>query len=384
MPAPPNVTYTLGGAMQSISDCLEQSNKLSVAAADDSPTISGGVARRGQPEIVGGSGCDQWPRTVTRGHLWQEGGEVVSSPLAASGIVDWLAFTIPCPQDTELKAVVDRVQSWLPPFTAPLERGMMGYSEGVILPGEGRLLWNNDRPDMGVHVEMPSKCLKLLDADVIEFCGRIKLAGGKATRVDVALDTDKVHMSQVVQAQEAGNLVSRAQDRRLIYNYRDGSQTLYVGSPSSRRLVRFYDKALEQQTKTGVEFSGVWTRCEVQFRREQADLVCEYIGLGVSLVDVVNSTVDFRDSSVGSQINRCPQLEWWVTWVGQAEKVSFAMGRVITDVIEQAYQWVEKQVAPTLAFLDRALGRYMVDEMVEKALGKIPQYRLDILTALGV
>jgi DNA relaxase NicK len=140
---------------------------------------------------------------------------------------------------------------------------MMGYTDGARLPGQGLLLWNDDRPEMGIHVELPSKCIKLLNVDAVQLCGWVALREGKATRVDVAIDTDSVHMATIVQAQESGDLVSRAQDRRLIYNYRDGSQTLYVGSPKSRRLVRFYDKALEQESKTGEVYDGVWTRCEV-------------------------------------------------------------------------------------------------------------------------
>jgi hypothetical protein len=363
----------------SINTDARQSVRSLVAAPSD---FSGGVARRGTAK-KSHSASDRWPRPVTRGHLLQDADVEVSPALAKHGVIDWYAFTLPCDKGIRPSELAADVAGWLPAFIGQMERGMMGYTNGVILPGEGRILWNDDRPDMGVHVELPSKCLKLLEVDAVQLCGWVHLREGQATRVDIALDTDQVHMSQVVEAQNGKCLVSRAQDRRLIYNYRDGSQTLYVGSSQSRRLVRFYDKALEQQSKTGQEHNGIWTRCEVQFRREQANMVSEYIGLGAGLTDVINSCVDFRATWQDSNISRCDRLSWWDEWLGKAEKVSFAVGNVVADVIGQAYMWVQKQVAPTLAFLDRALGVAALDALIDSAKGRIPEYRLRVIAAMG-
>lgn len=345
---------------------------------------AGVSAGRGSPKGAT-AGRNRWPRPVTRGHLLQDEGESSSAVphLAKNGVIDWYAFTIPCDKDIAPSQLADNIAGWLPPATGVLERGMMGYTHGLILPGEGRLLWNDDRPDMGVHVEMPSKCLKMAEVEAAALCGWVHLRQGQATRVDIAIDTDQVTMDEIVQAQEAHCLVSRAQDRRLIYNYRDGSQTLYVGSPQSRRLVRFYDKALEQAAKgQGVE--GVWTRCEVQFRRDQANQVSEFIGLGSGLTDIINSCVDFRATWQDSNITRCDRLTWWDSWVGQAERISFAAGSIVSDVIGQAYTWVEKQVAPTLAFLDRALGVAALDALIDAARNRIPEYRLRVLSQMAV
>lgn len=343
-----------------------------------SPSMgANGGSRRGDRER------QRWPRPVTRGHLLQDDGEVSSASLSHNGVVDWYAFTLPCPEGVKPSVVAGDVEGWVPPASGRLERGMMGYTDGVILPGEGRVLWNDARPDMGVHVELPSKCLRLVEVDAIDLCGWVHLRGGQATRVDVAIDTDQVPMSEVIAAQNGNCLVSRAQDRQLIYNYRDGSQTLYVGAPSSRRRVRFYDKALEQEAKTGEVYPGIWTRCEVQFRREQANMVSEYIGLGSGLTDIVNSCVDFRATWQDSNISRCDRLSWWDEWLGKADKVSFAVGSLVADVVGQAYTWVQKQVAPTLAFLKKALGGSSVDALVDAASGRIPEYRLRVLSAMS-
>lgn len=360
---------------------IGRSTRQSVSLLNSSAQQAPKVVAVGEPEKRSGAGLLERPRLVTRGHLIQE--DVISpSLLSKSGCVDWYAFTLPCEGKIKPSQVALEVSEWLPPFTGFRERGIMGYTQGLMLPGEGMVLWNDDRPDMGVHVELPSKCLKLVEVEAVQLAGWVHLRGGQCTRIDIALDTDGVSMAQVVNAQDSGDLVARSKKRLLMYNYEDGSQTLYVGSTKSRRLVRFYDKALEQQSKTGEQHPGVWTRCEVQFRREQAQMVSEYIGLGAGLRDVIFSCVDFRDSTQDENLSRCDRLEWWQAWVGEAERLSFATGSVVGDVVAEAYTWVQKYVAPTLAFLSKALGSASLDALVEAANGRIPEYRLRVLAAM--
>lgn len=369
---PENSTYTdTRQSVQRLADLAKLGHRPTDQRAVGRGSPSGSTEARGR-----------WPRPVTRGHLLQNSDGEVFPSLATSGVIDWYAFTIPCDKDISPSQLADNIAGWLPPATGRLERGMMGYTDGLMLPGEGRILWNDARPDMGVHVEMPSKCLKLLEVEAHQLCGWVHLREGQCTRIDIAIDTDQVHMSQIVEAQESGNLVSRAQERRLIHNYRDGSKTLYVGSAQSRRLVRFYDKALEQEAKTGEVHPGIWTRCEVQFRREQANMVSEFVGLESGLTDIINSCVDFRATGQDSNISRCDRLSWWEEWIGQAEKISFAVGSVVADAIAQAYGWIDKQVSPTLAFLQRALGGAALDALIEAARNRIPEYRLRVLAAM--
>lgn len=320
----------------------------------DAPAPAAGVVVRRNPRQpvtapglspvhISPGGCDGAPVEVTRGHKLQKG----------VAIIDWLSFTIHAKDGESVRDLASWLLSKFPEGATPLERGSMGYTSGWRLPAGGLLLFNPQRPDMGVHCSCPSGLLSLLDVSPQAVINMVLVEGGHFTRVDVAIDTDQVPMAVVVAAQERGELVSRAQDRRLVHNYRDGSETLYIGAGSSRRLVRFYDKALEQ----GLEDGGVWTRCEVQFRADQAQTAACHIAGGVGLCSLIVSSVDFRYVDQDSNVSRCPQLDWWAAWVGQVERVSFAIRKAATEVVERAYEWVRRQVGPTLAFLDRFFGK---------------------------
>lgn len=363
-----------------------QPSLLDNTSSQPTPLLAGGdfagASHRGPAKSLPVGGGVERPRPVTRGHLLQVGGsvsgegEVSSVSLSTNGVVDWYAFTIPCPNKSKPSELVANVASWLPAATGPLERGMLGYTHGLILPGEGRILWNDDRADMGVHVELPSKCLRMVEVDAIQLCGWVHLQGGQCTRIDIALDTDQVTMDQVMQCHVAGDVVVRSSKWQRVESD-GGGQTLYLGGAKSRRRVRVYNKAAEQ----GVE--GVWTRFEVQFRRDQANTVSEFVGLESGLTDIINSCVDFRDSKEDSNLTRCSRWAWWDLVIGQAEKISFAAGSIVADVIGQAYTWIDKQVSPTLAFLHRALGAGAVEAMVKAAASRIPEYRLRVLVSMG-
>lgn len=287
------------------------------------------------------------PRQVIRGQKLQRPGV---------GIIDWLSFTLPVPDGQ----MPDDLACWmlgkLPEGATLMERGQHGYDAGWRLPGGGLVLYHNGRRDMGVHVSLPAGCLALLDGDPMTVITWVLVEGGHFTRVDVALDSDQVTMAQVTAAVRAGNIVTRCaeidfvettcRDNKGGWEY--GGSIVRIGSRSSRRYVRIYDKAAEQKIDDG----SVWTRCEVEFKAEHAQLAALHIAEGADLRSLIYSSVDFRDRAADSNTSRCPQLDWWSTWIGSVSRVSFAIKKAIEDVVDRAMEWVRKQCAPTLAFLD--------------------------------
>ena len=295
----------------------------------------GGVARRGRHAQGDGAG-DEAPVSVRRGHKLQ----------SSFAFLDWLEFTLPVGQSNPLE-VAERLLSKLPPGAQPLEYGRMGYTHGWRLPAGGLLLYNPYRYEMGVHCSLPSGLLALLDKSPEDVIKLVLLQGGKFTRLDVAIDTDQVHISEIDAAVRYGNLVSRSQKRDYRGSYGGEGFTIYIGSRSSSRFIRIYDKAAEQKVE------GVWTRCEVEFKAKQAQRAADHIASGTDPRALIVSSLDFRDSSADSNISRCPQLPWWSAWVGSVKRVSFAVRKAVDEVVKRAEQWVRKQVGPTLAFLDK-------------------------------
>lgn len=322
------------------------------------------ILHHNQPSVNASTSA---PELVTRGHLLQPD----------SAHIDWLAFTLPCLGGESPASLSEWILTKLPLGATPLERGRMGYDRGWQVPGGGLVLFHPNQRDMGVHVELNADTLGIMDNNPVALVAWVLVEQGKITRMDVAIDTDRVTMQQVIDAQENGTLVSRAQNRRLVHGYHDNSNTLYIGAPSSRRLVRFYDKAKEQKLE---DSSVVWTRCEVQLRAEQSQAAAIHICDGKSLADLVFSCVDFRDNT-DTNITRRERCPWWSEWVGAAVKLSFAPGKKLTETVEQVYEWVRKQVAPSLAFLDKFFERdpRWLFDMLDANQYRVSAHRLALL-----
>jgi phage replication initiation protein len=274
----------------------------------------------------------------------------------STATVDWLSFTMPFSgEGFTTETAAREVKDLLSDAGEPLERGAMGYTHGWKIPGGGRVLHRPDRPDMNIHVSLPSGALPYLRIAPMDLLRWVFANGGRVTRLDVALDNYETPIAVVDEAIRAGHLVSRSTNRTYQGGYNEGGGfTIYIGSRSSDRFVRFYDKAAEQGRGDG----EVWTRCEVEFKGDQAQAAAHHILNGVDLRSLVFSAVDFRDRSSGDNVTRCDRLDWWSAWVGAVDRVKFAVTSAVVKTAEQVYEWVRKAVAPSLAFLDEFFGKH--------------------------
>jgi hypothetical protein len=71
---------------------------------------------------------------------------------------------------------------------------------------------------------------------------------------------------------------------------------------------------------------------------------------------LIVSAVDFRHVD-DSNVSRRSRVGWWEAWIGAVKRISFAIRKTVVETVERAYEWVRKQVAPTLAFLDQFFGK---------------------------
>ena len=393
---------------------------------------------------------------------------------ATPGVVDWCSFTIPVGDDATAEVEAAGLARRLGDSSQALDHGAMGYTHGFRLPGSGLVLYNPSRPDMGVHVSLPSQALQFIPYEPRDLIAMVLADGGRFTRVDVAVDTHEVHISTVDAAIERGDLVSRATNQEKIQSYKSDGFTIYIGSRTSDRFTRIYNKQAEQGLAAAQPYSGpeqqalqdadqalqdarmavleaniakqgaeqsrkdaklswltarlgtdkgalelarerlketkqakqstgaallkarrmhlveqqalqdaqqalqdarqqalqdanqavqderdgkIWTRAEVEFKGGQAQTAACHILQGVDLRSLVFSAIDFRDRSADSNTSRCPRLAWWEQWIGAVDRVSFAVVQTVVDTVERAYEWVRKQCAPTLAFLDDYFGK---------------------------
>ena len=342
------------------------STALRTSEAPEGCSALAGVARRGpgQESIPEAQSC---PQRLTGGQLLQ------STSISGQVYLDWLEWTVPVTSPEQLQLTLETWDSLLGGSVA-LPVGGRGYSHSARVLEHGKVLWNPGRLSQGVHVSLPSSALELLpdDMTVDELLGLTLAMDGKFTRLDVAMDTDQVTMGQISAAVD-DELVKKA-TKVTEYKGRcgDSGHTIYVGSRKGRRYTRFYDKAAEQ----GITDGRVWTRCEVEHKAEYAQRAAELLLDGVDPAHIIAAAVDFR-SGDDENVSRRPRSAWWAAWLGGlAKRVSFAF-KAVEKSVQQVYEWLKRQVAPSLALLAVADPdwRSWAFLLIDEGFQRIPAWR---------
>jgi len=274
-----------------------------------------------------------------------------------SAKIDWLSFTIPLTDDSSTMGIVADYSSFLG-GAIPLDYGRYFYSHSRAVLESGRIFWNPERAEMGIHIELPASALAALvsihgpdESPIYDLI--CKALGDRALfkRLDVAADSYTIPMSTILTADDNGYLVTRSRTVQETKNRRGPGSTLYIGSKNSNRLVRFYDKAAQQ----GLSNEMIWTRAEVQLRNEMAhQAVMLIMSDGEDMESIISSAVDFRYDD-DSNTSRRTRVEWWQEWLGCYKRLRFVVSKLVCT-LEKSQAWVTNSVATTLAFIVKALG----------------------------
>lgn len=183
--------------------------------------------------------------------------------------LDWLSFTVR--EDEHDCTKLFRALSCAgeaEPITATY-----GYTVGVQYPNGIRCLRNQDRPDMGTHVIVPGSALSnVCKADGIsqrELLALVLAHKGKIARLDLAIDAqdERIDGNAIFNLARSGKRTGTARTVNAISGT-DGGFTLYVGSRTSDRMIRLYNKAIQ-----GGFIGSDWWRCEVELKRDMAQSV---------------------------------------------------------------------------------------------------------------
>ena len=287
------------------------------------------------PERSGGGVC---PPPTNRG---------AENPLVVS--VDWVEFSA----WDDARAALERVLlTYVEGEFLEVEHGALGYECQQIGPGGARILWSEKRPE--THVVLPgSWCRATSDASMRGLLAYV-CARARATRIDLAGDdwSCRVGPNAVRQAVQRGEAVTHTRSRYWHEDLATGAGTLYIGAPSSRQRLRVYDKSIESRG----EIAAV--RWEVQARGEAAEgLPCGLAtgNWGAIWASRVVQIVDFRERIDSMRPGRCARSEWFGDLVGNATKARVYAPRPPTT-IAQIEEWIDRQVAPSLAVLVAASG----------------------------
>lgn len=169
------------------------------------------------------------------------------------------------------------------------------------------------------------------------------------TRLDLALDVKKTLEYKIV--------LDSVMKRKYISNtekliYIEGTeQSIYFGSPASRKRLRIYNKALER----GVD--GNWVRFELQLRKESILTFLECLKNGYSILNIhsgmmikyvrfLNKTYEFDNHP-----ERYKTALWYKKILAQLEKIKDVTIGKLEYNLESLEKYLKEQVASSIRTL---------------------------------
>jgi phage replication initiation protein len=137
---------------------------------------------------------------------------------------------------------------------------LRGETDGVVVQ------WSEDRPEMGVNVILTGTvCQKV---GWLRALTALATANGRFTRVDLTIEAlaPWLDLGTLSSSLRQGTAITRAKKWSLVTG--GTGATLYVGSRSSEKMLRIYDKGAE---RGGV--SGLLYRIELECKSDAANFV---------------------------------------------------------------------------------------------------------------
>lgn len=296
-------------------------------------------------------------------------------------IIDWLQFTLLVDNGLE---IVFRILKLNPADFEQLDKGGLGYKDQLI--NNNVRIYYNGNPGMGINTSISGKGCRYMESqgqDLWSLLFRLaRSARINITRLDLALDTDIKLIDKIRQKIDKKEYISKS--RSISYICKSGSastrtETIYIGSRSSELMIRIYDKAVEQ----GLEEID-WERWEIVLKKDKIKQAIPLLKKDISQTFKNILYTYFRPiKKIESNKSRSKVESWYLRFLGKVEKVSLYKDPE-QKTIEDKWQWVEKQVAPTLALLSLAfentdflagIAQGNIDRIKQKDMELVKKYK---------
>ncbi|HEY9631753.1 MAG TPA: replication initiation factor domain-containing protein [Coleofasciculaceae cyanobacterium] len=260
------------------------------------------------------------------------------------------------------------------------DRGMKKgrwYDHSAKTPHGTVFLWHKEQSSghYSFFASIPAKALARTPLRLqLRAFREFKLAGLKATRVDVALD-DFTKSFSFENLSEAVDKKNYAYFRDAYTLFTKKGKTVYFGSRQSEMFGRIYDKFLEslglinshrlELVLSGNRAKSFWQMLTMIPTNDREDLD-ESERLAIELMrETIIGGFKFieRGSEVGAdgkreRVDRCPLLPWWekfVQFVQSAGGMRIPSERRVSHLASKK-TWIEKQVATSLSMIREAMG----------------------------
>ncbi len=285
-------------------------------------------------------------------------------------IIDWLQFTLL--RDDGL-GIVFKILRLNPADFERLDKGGLGYKDQLI--NNNVRIYYNGNLGMGINTSISGKGCRFMESQGINLWSLVfrltQSAKINITRLDLALDTDIKLIDRVRQNIDKKKYIAKS--RSISYICKSGkdstrTETVYLGSRSSDLMIRIYDKAVEQ----GLEEVD-WERWEIVLKKNKIKEAIPLLKKDISQTFRNILYTYFRPlQKIESNKSRSKIEKWYMQFLGEVEKVSLYKDPA-QKTIEDKWQWVEKQVAPTLSLL--ALAFDNTDFLAGLASGNVARIK---------
>lgn len=189
---------------------------------------------------------------------------------------DWLSVTIPWASIWKGRAGEEFiVREWVAAIFGEenewhADKALHGYKRGWIhrqLSG-WRLLESEPDDRMGIHLQWSGRALQ--ERETVPLVETAQMLRAAFTRIDLAIDVWKdAPPVQFYRALLDGQITTPATKRAFITS--DTGETVYLGSRTSERFLRVYDKAAQ------LGIPGAWTRIELELKGRHAQHAAEVL-----------------------------------------------------------------------------------------------------------
>ena len=234
--------------------------------------------------------------------------------------IDWLTVTFPL----DLNGFWPKNVAIEPQALSKEIPSRRPYNQGVQV-GQAKIYWHDQHPEFRVMVVLDGQALAEMRSRNIhdEYLREwIKKHDGKISRVDFAADIFDAgaHAPDIYHAWECDQIMTTSQTVSLIVTGKKamGGATTYIGSRSSERMIRVYDKGKQQGTKLD------WTRVEIELKGQRAHQVLDMttdMDAQTVLLNVLRDIIEWSD------------VDWLENlWADKYEEVEIEkLGRPETD-----------------------------------------------------
>lgn len=237
--------------------------------------------------------------------------------------------------------------------------------------------WNKSNSSVGeLMLNISGSFMQRLSLErFVMFARTLYNLKAHCSRIDIALDDYTKSLftyDLLVDAVTKHNFIGARKDSYSAKVEGDGGWLITVGKRENARYCRFYNKSVE--SKGDIDSYRFEAEYKDSFARSifvSIASLTDDIGSDSELVipffsQLIGGSIDFIDRSLGDRASRCPRLPWWQTIVDLlGGSLRWSVPRVVRT-LEDTIDWVEHQVATSLAVIRECKGSDWFEKWLQK------------------